>query len=198
MAKDTRAKIIQAAEKLFYREGIRAVSVDAVAEAAGLTKRTLYYHFASKDDLIAAYLDHRDQPNLARMRGWFEVAQGTVAERTRAIFDHLAELMDHPAWRGCGFLRTAAELANMPGHPAIVIGRAHKIKFEDWLADTYAQAGLVEAGQLARQIVLLVDGVHASGLLHRDSAFAKAAGEAAHALVKAALVETAMAKNIAN
>lgn len=193
MAKDTRAKIIEAAEKLFYRDGIRGVSVDAVAEAAGVTKRTLYYHFTSKDELIAAYLYHRDQPNLARMRGWFEAADGSVSERTRAIFQHLAKLMDHPSWRGCGFLRTAAELANMPGHPAIAIGRAHKLRFEDWLAGFYAQAGIIEAGQLARQIVLLVDGVHASGLLHRDKAFALTAGEAAHALV-----ETALAKNIAN
>jgi AcrR family transcriptional regulator len=61
----TRERIVSAAAKLFYGEGIRAVSVDAVAEKAGVTKRTLYYHFDSKDDLIAAYLEGRDQPNLA-------------------------------------------------------------------------------------------------------------------------------------
>ncbi len=59
----TRERIISAAAKLFYNEGIRSVSVDAVAEEAGVTKRTLYYHFASKDDLIGAYLEARDQPN---------------------------------------------------------------------------------------------------------------------------------------
>jgi AcrR family transcriptional regulator len=51
----TRERIISAAAKLFYNEGIKSVSVDAVAEKAGVTKRTLYYHFASKDDLIGAY-----------------------------------------------------------------------------------------------------------------------------------------------
>ena len=68
MARDstaTRARIVDAAVGLFYGEGVRSVSVDAVAEKAGVTKRTLYYHFKSKDDLVAAYLEARDQPTLA-------------------------------------------------------------------------------------------------------------------------------------
>ena len=60
----TRATILAAATALFYEEGVRAASIDAVAERAGVTKRTLYYHFASKDDLVAAYLEGRDQPTL--------------------------------------------------------------------------------------------------------------------------------------
>ena len=67
MARDstvTRAQIIQAADDLFYGAGIRSASVDAIAEKAGVTKRTLYYHFRSKDDLIAAYLAARDEPTL--------------------------------------------------------------------------------------------------------------------------------------
>ena len=63
---ETRRRLIAAADHLFYGQGIRAVGVDAVAEAAGVTKRTLYYHFASKDDLIAAYLEERDLPTLGR------------------------------------------------------------------------------------------------------------------------------------
>ncbi|MEP4196127.1 MAG: helix-turn-helix domain-containing protein, partial [Aliishimia sp.] len=57
-------RILDAANRLFYSEGIRAVSVDAIAAKADLTKKTLYYHFKSKDDLVAAYLASRDQPNL--------------------------------------------------------------------------------------------------------------------------------------
>lgn len=66
---DTHERIIAAAAKLFYNEGVRAVSVDAVAERADVTKRTLYYHFDSKDELIAAYLETRDQPNLLSIGG---------------------------------------------------------------------------------------------------------------------------------
>ena len=63
-----------AAAKLFYAEGIRAVSLDAVADKAGVTKRTFYYHFTSKDELVAATLEARDQPNLALFQRWFEAA----------------------------------------------------------------------------------------------------------------------------
>ena len=82
----TRDRILQAAGKLFQQDGIRAVSVDAIAEKAGLTKRTLYYHFRSKDDLIAAHLEARDQPNLALFKRWFEEADGSMAEKIAAIF----------------------------------------------------------------------------------------------------------------
>ena len=122
----TRERIISAASKLFYDQGIRAVSVDAVAAKAGLTKRTLYYHFRSKDDLVAAYLAGRDQPNLALFQRWFAEAEGGVPDKVAAIFRNLARAAAHPKWKGCGFLRTSAELANLPGHPAIRIGRAHK------------------------------------------------------------------------
>lgn len=66
-----RDRIVLAAGKLFQDEGIRAVSMDAVAERTGVTKRTLSYHFRSKDDLIAAHLEARDQPNLALFQSWF-------------------------------------------------------------------------------------------------------------------------------
>src|SRR5215510_10048019 len=92
----TRERIISAASKLFYDDGIRSVSVDAVAEKAGLTKRTLYYHFRSKDDLVAAYLEVRDQPNLALFRRWFAEADGDLPAKVQAIFDHLARNAGHP------------------------------------------------------------------------------------------------------
>src|ERR1700761_5506613 len=129
-AQPTSDRIIAAASKLFYNEGIRAVSVDAVAEEAGVTKRTLYYHFKSKDDLVAAYLAARDHPNLALFKRWFAEDDGPLPARVQAIFRQLVRSASHPKWKGCGFLRTSAELANLPGHPAIKIGAAHKKKFE--------------------------------------------------------------------
>ena len=185
-ANPTRERIIAAASKLFYSEGIRAVSVDAVAEKAGLTKRTLYYHFRSKDDLVAAYLAARDQPNLALFQRWFTEAGGGLPAKVRAIFRQLARNAGHPKWKGCGFLRTSAELANLPGHPAIRIGAAHKKKFEAWLRETFEQAGIASASQLARQILLLLDGSFAVVQLHRDPSYMETAGEAAYSLVDAA------------
>jgi AcrR family transcriptional regulator len=183
----TRDRIISAASKLFYSDGVRAVSVDAVAEKAGLTKRTLYYHFASKDDLVAAYLAARDQPNLASFKRWFDETEGELPAKVRGIFRNLARSARHPKWRGCGFLRTSAELANMPGHPAIRIGAAHKKKFESWLRVIFEDAKIVDASELARQIVLLLDGSFAVVMLHRDPTYMDTAGEAAFALIAAKL-----------
>src|SRR5882724_7715930 len=183
----TRERIISAANALFYNEGIRGVSVDAVAAKAGVTKRTLYYHFKSKDDLVAAYLAARDQPNLALFRRWFTEAEDGLPAKVEAIFRNLARSARHPKWKGCGFLRTTAELANMPGHPAIKIGAAHKKKFEDWLRATFEAEGIDDALPLARQILLLLDGSFAVVLLHRDPSYMETAGRAASSLIAAAL-----------
>jgi AcrR family transcriptional regulator len=178
----TREKILSAANRLFYAEGIGRVSVDAVAEKAGVTKRTLYYHFRSKDDLVAAYLESRDQPNLHQFAKWFEAGGDTLPEKVAAMFDGLAKTARNPRWKGCGFLRTAAELANKPGHPAVKVGAAHKKKFEAWLAEQLADAA--EPAERARQIALLMEGAFSAMLIHRDPDYIRVAGETAAALVK--------------
>lgn len=182
-AETTRDRILTAANKLFYGEGIRAVSVDAIAEKAGLTKRSLYYHFRSKDELIEAYLVSRDQPNLTAFEGWFDAAEGSVADKTSAIFLNVARNARHPKWKGCGFLRTVAELANMPGHPAVAVGAAHKKKFEVWLAGRFSAAGIGASDVVARQVAVLMDGAFAAMLTHRDPSYAEAAAMAARELV---------------
>ena len=188
-AKPTRERIVSAAIKLFYGAGIRRVSMDAVAAQAGVTKRTLYYHFQSKDDLVAAYLEARDQPNLTLFKSWFAETDGGLAAKVQSIFRHLARAARHPKWQGCGFLRTSVELADMPGHPAIKIGAAHKKKFEDWLRVSFEAAGIDESLSLARQILLLLDGSFAVVLLHRDPSYMETAGEAAFSLISAALAK---------
>ncbi|WP_094508732.1 TetR/AcrR family transcriptional regulator [Brucella thiophenivorans] len=180
----TRERIIEAAGKLFHAEGIRDVSVDTVAQNAGLTKRTLYYHFSSKDDLIAAYLEARDQPNLLLFQRWFAETEGSVADKVRGIFLNLARSAKHPKWKGCGFLRTSVELIQFPGHPAMIAARIHKMRVEDWLCSIFEeQQAPDEARILARQIILLLDGAFAVVLLHRDENYMLCAGEAAAQLI---------------
>lgn len=186
-SRPTRARIIEAAARLYYGEGIRSVSVDAVAEKAGVTKRTLYYHFKSKDDLIAAYLDARDQPNLKTFARWFQDTKGALPAKIEGIFTNLAKSARNPKWKGCGFLRTAAELAGLPGHPAMKIGARHKSNVESWLAGVMSDGGIRNAGDLARQIVILLDGAFSTTLIHRDPAYIEAAGRAAAGLVSARL-----------
>lgn len=180
----TRDRIISAATRLFYSEGIRATSVDAVAEKAGITKKTLYYHFQTKDELIAAYLASRDQPTLACYERWFAETRGSTADKVRGLFRSFAKSADTPNWRGCGFLRTIAELASTPGHPAIKAGAAHKKKFEAWMAETLSRDGVRDATRIARQIVILLDGAATVMLIHRDAAYVEAAGDVAAAIVE--------------
>jgi len=182
----TRQRIVAAANRLFYSDGIGRVSVDAIADAAGITKRSLYYHFKSKDDLVAAYLDHRHLPNIAAFQQWYDAADGSVADRIGAIFAELAALAARPNWKGCGFLRTSAELVNLPGHPAIVIGAKHKQAVEAWFAAQLAADGIVDAEALGRQVRLLLDGAFGVAMLHRDPSYFDAAGSAARTLVEAA------------
>lgn len=183
----TQAKIVRAASSLFYREGVRSVSVDAIAAKAGITKRSLYYHFKSKDALIEAYLEVRDQPNLDTFERWFNAADGDVATKVRAIFTNLADSARSPRWKGCGFLRSAAELVMMPGHPALKAANLHKSRLENWLAAVLDASSVSNAEVLSRQLRLLLDGGFTVVLLNRDPGYMEIAGEAAEALVRAQL-----------
>lgn len=183
---DTRDRIVKAANALFYRFGIRAVSVDAIAQKAGVTKKSLYYHFKSKDDLVAAYLVSRDQPNLIQFRRWFEEADGTASDRIGSIFRNIAMAAGSRKWKGCGFLRTASELIDTPGHPAVKAASNHKRKLEQWLTDAIREHGVEEAPRIARQVVLLLDGAFSAMLVHYDTAYIECAGEAAATLVQSA------------
>lgn len=184
MARDpliTRAKILDAADHLFYGEGLLAVSMDRIAERAGVTKRTLYYHFQSKDALITAYLEVRDGLTTDRYRAFADEAGAgaPLSQRIAAMFGGLARRAAEPRWQGCGFARAAAELASQPDHPARKVASSHKKAFEAWLEAEIAAAGLPEAPEKARYIMLLFDGAVTAMLIHQDPNYARSAGAAA-------------------
>jgi AcrR family transcriptional regulator len=181
---NTRAQIVVAATRLFYGDGIRAVSMDAVAEKAGVTKKTLYYHFTSKDELVAETIAARDQPTLELYMRWFAETEGTTADKVHGLFTGLGRSMDTPRWRGCGFLRTIAELANTPAHPAVKAGAAHKKRFEAWLATELRDQGMAGAPALARQLVILLEGAATVMLIHRDLGYVEAAAKMALVLLE--------------
>lgn len=183
----TRERILASAHTLFYRRGIGAVSLDAIAEQAGVTKRTIYYHFDSKDDLIASYVASRDQPNMDFYASCFDAAPGSLPDRIRAIFHEVGNQASKPRWKGCGFLRAAAELVDTPGHPALKAGAEHKKRLEAWFAEILAdELGEQVAKPVARQLSILLDGTFSSLLVHREPSYAEAAGEAAVTLVETA------------
>ncbi|HEX8532908.1 MAG TPA: TetR family transcriptional regulator [Allosphingosinicella sp.] len=183
-AATTRDQIVVAADELFYAEGLSAISMDRIAERAGVTKKTLYYHFRSKDDLMGAYLEARHWPVMERYSNWAGTT-GSVADRMERMFHKLGEASMDRRWRGCGFLRAACELADFPGHPASIAARRHKESFEAWLRGMLLEEGRADADLLARTLMILFDGAIAQILIHRKPDYAEAAGTAVRRLLGA-------------
>lgn len=180
----TRQRIIGAAYELFYRKGYARVGVDAVAAQAGVTKRTLYAHFDSKDQLLAAMLETHHGLALERIRRWSDRLTGDAESMVRALFAEVAVWASKPRWSSAGFTRLVVELADLPGHPARAIARRHKAAVESWFADQLARRRVADAPQRARQIVLLLEGCQVLMLIHGDRRYAEAAAQAAVRLVK--------------
>ena len=178
---DTKRRIIDAAYGLFYSSGFARAGVDDIAEAAGVTKRTLYYHFDSKDALVEAVLANQNELALARIQSWAQRLTGDPASVVERLFAEFAAWARQPQWRGSGFTRAAMEFAQLPGHPARVAARRHKARIETWLADQLGAGD--KAPQLARQLMLLLEGCHSLILIHGDAAYADTAAAAARALL---------------
>ncbi|WP_375160673.1 TetR/AcrR family transcriptional regulator [Bradyrhizobium sp. RDT46] len=173
-------RILQTADKLFYLQGIRAIGVDTIAAEIGISKRTLYNHFPSKDALIAAYLERRfvhaspsDKP---------------PAEQILATFDSLERRFAAKDFRGCPFVNAVAELG--PADRAVKkIAVAFKESRRLWFRDRLTELGVADADALATQLVLLVDGSIAQDLVRDDPAMARAAKDAAKVLLRNAGVD---------
>ncbi len=182
-AEETRRGILDAAYGLFYREGFGRVSVDAIAEAAGVTKRTLYYHFSSKDSLAGAVLERQHARALRRIQSWAEPATADPLEMIDQIFGKLEDWAARPKWLGSGFTRITMELADLPGHPARAAAHQHKAAIEDWLAERFAAMDVDAPQETARQVKLLLEGCLSLMLIHGDTSYAKSAKAAARTLV---------------
>lgn len=167
---------------LFYREGIHLVGVDRIAEKAGITKRTLYRYFRSKDDLIAAALR---RSTLIRFPN-----DGTAAERIVGAFEALVRSVRHEAFRGCPFINAAAELSD-PRHPGREIVTRVTTRRRTWFAERAAEAGIEEAAALAEQLDVLFDGALANAMKRSTDLPATAALAAARTLLTAAVAASA-------
>ncbi len=178
----TRSRILSAAYELFYKEGFARVSMDAIAEAGGVTKRTLYYHFESKDALAAAVLDHQHLYALARIREWSNSSAADPADYLAALFGQLEIWASEPGWHGSGFTRLTMELADLPGHPVRHAAHHHKSAVEDWLADELKRLGAQHSNQLARQVMLLIEGCLSLVLIHGDTTYVSEAARVASQL----------------
>lgn len=180
----TRQRLCEAAYDLFYREGFARVGVDAVAEAAGVTKRTLYYYFDSKDALLADVLDSQHDLVLRQIQDWAEGTAHDPAAMIEHLFAQLERWARRPKWRGPGFTRVAMELAGLPGHPARAAARRHKAAVEAWYAKCFADAGLGAPEALAAQIMVLMEGCMTLTLIHGDVRYIRLAATTAKDLLR--------------
>lgn len=183
-AKPTRQAILDAAYVLLRRRGFSRVSLDEIAAAAAVTKRTLYHHFTSKDALLAAVLESQSALALGAFQTFGRHLAGTPETIIDELFSELMRWSAKQHWAGSGFTRLAVELADLPGHPAREIARRHKTALEANLAALLANAGLPGAAERAREIYLLVEGAMSLILIHNDPAYAVAAAEAAKRLIQ--------------
>lgn len=179
----TREKILAAAYRLFYREGFSRVSVDAIAEATGVTKRTIYYHFKSKDDIVADVLDAQHDYVLGRFKAWAGPRETPLNQVIANLFSQLTDWADGENYMGSGFTRISTELADRPGHPARLAASAHKTMTEKWLSELLQENGLERNDEIARQVMVLIEGSMSLALIHGDTSYFHAAGSAAGELV---------------
>jgi AcrR family transcriptional regulator len=171
-------RILLAADKLFYSKGIQAVGVDELASAAAISKRTLYKHYPSKNDLIIAYLQRRasraavsDEPSLKQILG---------------VFDALELAFRHRNFRGCPFVNAAAELGGDRLHPVVAVVKSIKLGRHAWFEERLRDLGASDPSVLAYQMMLLVEGAITNSMVRgSDPQAAVAARQAARLLLRA-------------
>jgi AcrR family transcriptional regulator len=181
----TRGRILEAAGRLFYRDGIRPVAMDAVAEMAGITKRTLYYHFDSKDDLVIAYLRHTGERLDASLAQAMSRRGGSAIDRLQGLFEDLEVRFAREEFRGCPFVTAAAELTESA--PARAEAATYKERMRAWFESMVRELGARDPVALSEQLAILLDGAIAIWLVRRDPRAAARAREAALVLIQLAI-----------
>jgi AcrR family transcriptional regulator len=177
-----RDRLLDAANELFYDEGVHTVGIDRVIERAGVAKASLYNTFGSKDELVRAYLERRHEGSSARITRYLE-RYTTPRERLLGVFEAQGELFADPGFRGCAFVSASAE------SPGEAVSRAAD-DYRGWvrglLTGLAREAGAAEPEKLGRQLYMLYDGASLSARMDHDPSSAVTARAAAATLLDAA------------
>ncbi|MFM0231184.1 TetR/AcrR family transcriptional regulator [Paraburkholderia sediminicola] len=183
-----RERLLDAAEALIYAGGIHATGVDAIVKQSGTARKSFYTHFESKDALVAAALERRDE----RWMNWFIAGTLQHGKTARAhllgMFDVLREWFASEDFHGCAFLNAAGEIASAED-PIRIVAREHKerlLVFVRTQCDDYAAESGIDArraARLSRQWLILLDGAIAVALVSGEADAALDARAAAEALL---------------
>lgn len=185
-----RERLLETAEALIYAGGIHATGVDAIVRQSGSARKSFYTHFGSKDALVAAALERRDE----RWMNWFIEGTSSRGATPRArlvgMFDVLREWFASPDFHGCAFLNAAGEIESADD-PIRVVAREHKerlLRFVREVCDEYAASAGQDseyAARLSRQWLILIDGAIGVALVSGDPDAAVDARAAAEKLLEA-------------
>ncbi|GAA1270789.1 TetR/AcrR family transcriptional regulator [Kitasatospora nipponensis] len=170
MATHARDRLLDAAEELFYAEGIRAVGVERILVESGVGRASFYRHFAGKEDLAVAVLQRRDQA----WRAWLAERVDALGGGPLNVFDALGERFARADFRGCAFINTMAETADL-GSATYRVAAEHKERVTAYVAGLLDRSGHDDAVSLARRFVLLMDGAIVTALRERATAPAQEA-----------------------
>lgn len=179
---ETRVKLLDAAEELFYERGIQAVGIDEVRSTSGVSLKRLYQAFPAKRQLVEAYLLRRDGRWRRRLAAY-------VADHPDnpipAVFDWLREWFAEPGFRGCAFVNSFGELGSVEPRIADVV-RSHHAAVREFLAGLVAELDVTDPDELADQLWLLLVGSSTGAAITGDPGMADRARRAAETLVATA------------
>jgi AcrR family transcriptional regulator len=165
----TAERVLAAASRLFYANGVRAVGIEWIVTESGVAKTSLYRHFLTKDELVAAFLEREDGEFWQQ---WQEVVAEAANPRAElmSLLDWIGRRVSRDGYRGCPQINVAAEFADLE-HPARKIRKRHKDAMLDRLRDIVGRIGVTRADDTAVQLALLIDGAFTSeGRLSKTNA----------------------------
>jgi AcrR family transcriptional regulator len=191
VATSARDRLLQVADRLFYARGIRAVGIKEIVDEAAVAKTSLYLHFASKDELVVAYLEGRVTEYLA---AWQAILDGCAHEspdsRLDVVFYTLRDFAEATGFRGCPFVNAAAELFD-PGHPGHApIARYRRFVRDGLFGQITRAAGVPDPDAVAARFQVLYDGALAGAMIENGSGPVDRARAISHVVLAAVLDRT--------
>lgn len=173
--RETRKRLLDAACQLLAEESLSDLNIERISELAGVSRRTFFAHFPSKDHLLAEVVDHMRPSYLDRYRAWSDSCGplASIEERLQHIFECITGTALDPKWKGSCFIRVSAELGNQSGHPVHAVVTAANRDMEKWLDNELLRGGYVESDSLARQLVVMINGLLMLQLVTRSTAYGK-------------------------
>ncbi|MGH8415672.1 MAG: TetR/AcrR family transcriptional regulator [Pseudomonas sp.] len=184
---DTREKILATAEQLIYRNGIHATGMDLLVRTSGVARKSIYRHFATKDEVAAAALNARD----VRWMQWFRSESDRADSAQARILNMFAVLkgwFESEGFCGCAFINTAGEIGD-PNDPIRLIARLHKQKLFDYTLELTEQLNIEQPSALAKQLLILMEGAITTARVMGDYSAADSARDVAQLLLKQAAVK---------